>query len=174
MSLETGDLISLLKRARQSAAAATAAAAPTLEPEPVTPQPAAQEPPSAPIPPAPHAPLPPTVAELAAEADELARIHADLYADEIFLQRILGLLYRRKRENPNAGFISILDMERILNVESEGATFVMAYMKSHRLIEMDDKSRMAITVPGIDYLRRVLGIHHVPSQPAQPAPEPED
>ena len=173
MSLETGDLISLLKRARQSAAAATAAAAPTLEPEPVTPQPAAQEPPSAPIPPAPHAPLPPTVAELAAEADELARIHADLYADEIFLQRILGLLYRRKRLSPNAGFISILDMERILNVEREGATFVMAYMKTHRLIEMDDKSRMAITVPGIDYLRRVLGIHNGPSQ-VHPAPEPED
>ena len=64
-------------------------------------------------------------------------------------------------------------MERILNIEREGATFVMAYMKTHRLIEMDDKSRMAITVPGIDYLRRVLGIHHAPSQTA-PAADPED
>ena len=179
MSLETGDLISLLKRARQSAAAATAAAAPTPFPVPSAPEPTpkppaavvVEEPPPAPIAQPVH---PPTAAELAVEAEELASLHIDLYADEIFLQRILGLLYRCKRRNPNGGFISILDMERTLNVEREGATFVMSYMKTHRLIEMDDKSRMAITVPGIDYLRRVLGIASAPAQQQQQPAEPED
>lgn len=73
------------------------------------------------------------------------------------------MLYRQKKENPFSGFISILDMERILGLEREGATFIMSYMKTHRLIEMDDKSRMSITVPGIDYLRRVFGIHASPT-----------
>ena len=50
-------------------------------------------------------------------------------------------------------------MERTLNIEREGATFVMSYMKTQKVIEMDDKSRMAITVPGIDYLRGVIGLH---------------
>ena len=58
-----------------------------------------------------------------------------------------------------------------LGVEREGATFVMSYMKTTKVIEMDDKSRMAITVPGIDYLRSVLGLQAASSSSTETEPE---
>lgn len=101
----------------------------------------------------------PAPSEPAFSMDEM---RADLECDEELIQRILGVLYRRKRSNPSGGFVSILDMERILGIEREGAAFVMTYMKAHKVIEMDDKSRMAITVTGIGYLRTVLGVQSSP------------
>ena len=102
------------------------------------------------------------------EEEELADLRDELLSDEVLIQRILGLLYRCKKENPNGGYISILDMERLLNIEREGASFVMSYMKTLKIIEMDDKSRMAITVPGIDYLRGVLGLRTAVSTSSSP------
>jgi len=140
MALESVDLLSLLKRARKPVAiagpveeAVEAVAAP---PTPVQP-----------------------IAKLEGQEEELADLRAELFGDEVLIQRILGLLYRCKKKNPNSGFISILDMERTLKIEREAASFVMSYMKNQKIIEMDDKSRMAITVPGIIYLRSVLGLH---------------
>ncbi|HEU0123432.1 MAG TPA: hypothetical protein VFQ91_23080 [Bryobacteraceae bacterium] len=140
MALESVDLLSLLKRARKTGAAPESAEAET--PGIAA---AAEANPDA-VPPQVHA------------EEELADLRAELVNDEVLIQRILGLLYRHKKKNPNGGYISILDMERTLQIEREGATFVMSYMKTQKVIEMDDKSRMAITVPGIDYLRRVLGV----------------
>ena len=163
MALESVDLLSLLKRARSTsharaaaesaaaeAAAATASLAATATAvaeaqEAATPSPEAAK------------PVTPAVVGVQEEA-ELAELRAELLADEVLIQRMLGLLYRCKKKNPHGGFISILDMEKQLGVEREGASFVMSYMKTTKVIEMDDKSRMAITVPGIDYLRGVLGL----------------
>jgi hypothetical protein len=174
MALESVDLLSLLKRARsttharaaaESAAAAEAASATASLAATATAVAVEQKTPTS----APE-PLTPAVVGMQEEA-ELADLRAELLADEVLIQRILGLLYRRKKLNPNGGFISILDMEKHLGVEREGATFVMSYMKTTKVIEMDDKSRMAITVPGIDYLRGVLGLQSAPSSDADSTPE---
>jgi hypothetical protein len=177
MALESVDLLSLLKRARsttharaaaESAAAAEAASATASLAATATAVAVDQKTPSSA--PEPAKPLTPAVVGMQEEA-ELADLRAELLADEVLIQRILGLLYRRKKLNPNGGFISILDMEKHLGVEREGATFVMSYMKTTKVIEMDDKSRMAITVPGIDYLRGVLGLQSAPSSDADSTPE---
>jgi hypothetical protein len=143
MALESVDLLSLLKRARKPMA-----------------EPGASEVVAESAAPPPLQPLP--IARLEAQEEELADLRAELFNDEVLIQRILGLLYRCKKRNPNSGYVSILDMERTLNIEREGASFAMSYMKAQKIIEMDDKSRMAITVPGIIYLRSVLGIHSSP------------
>ena len=140
MALESVDLLSLLKRARKPVAVAGPAEE-TVEPVATPPSPA-------------H-----PMAKLEEQEEELADLRAELFGDEVLIQRILGLLYRCKKKNPNSGFLSILDMERTLKIEREAASFVMSYMKTQKIIEMDDKSRMAITVPGILYLRSVLGLH---------------
>lgn len=138
MALESVDLLSLLKRVRK----------PTAEQEEESAVAGAHQ-----------APEPRPIAKIEEQEEELADLRAELFGDEVLIQRILGLLYRCKKNNPNSGYLSILDMEKILKIEREGASFVMSYMKTQKIIEMDDKSRMAITVPGIIYLRSVLGLH---------------
>lgn len=140
MAIETADLASLIRKVRD------AQVKPAPEPTPLQPP---AEPPTAAAAPEP------------APAVDLLDLHAELHADEVLLERILGLLYRAKKRNPIGGYISILDMEKQLGLEREAATFVMDYMKSTKIIQMDDKSRMSITVPGIDYLRRSLGVGKV-------------
>jgi len=157
--MESVDILTLLKRARKTVAQ-NAAAASEAEAEghhEFESNESKDE--QSPKEPAKHHPPVPQIDEQA----ELEFIRTELYTDEVLIQRILGMLYRQKKENPFSGFISILDMERILGLEREGATFVMSYMKTHHVIEMDDKSRMSITVPGIDYLRKVFGIHASPT-----------
>ncbi|MBM3783583.1 MAG: hypothetical protein FJW30_04440 [Acidobacteria bacterium] len=134
MAMESSDISNLLRKARDAAMV-----------------PKSQDP-------APEAPAPQTLTPEVEGETDLLDLHAELRSDEVMLERILGLLYRAKKKNPNGGAVSILEMERQLGLEREGATFVMAYMKSTKIIEMDDKSRMSITVPGIDYLRRSLGV----------------
>lgn len=150
MALESVDLLSLLNRARKSThepedhgSVALEVRAPSLDAPAESPRAAGS---------------PPPVAKIQEEEEELADLRAELFGDEVLIQRILGLLYRCKKRNPSGGFLSILDMEKMLNIEREGAAFVMSYMKTQKIIEMDDKSRMAITVPGIVYLRSAVGL----------------
>ena len=162
MALDTVDLISLLRRARK----------PVAEPGPAeitveSPEPAAPEANSI------AKSIANPLAKIAEQAEELADLRAELFSDEVLIQRILGLLYRCKKKNPNSGYISILDMEKTLKIEREGASFVMSYMKTQKTIEMDDKSRMAITVPGIIYLRSVLGLRDGPAGESLPPAEAE-
>ena len=176
MALESVDLLSLLKRARSTTHARAAAETAAAEAASATASLAATATAVASeqnIPDAPAAPVRTTAQPGVGmqEEAELADLRAELLADEVLIQRILGLLYRRKKLNPNGGFISILDMEKHLGVEREGATFVMSYMKTTKVIEMDDKSRMAITVPGIDYLRSVLGLQAASSSSTETEPE---
>ncbi|MBM3764736.1 MAG: hypothetical protein FJW32_05030 [Acidobacteria bacterium] len=158
MAIETADLASLIRKVRD------AQAKPTPEPEKPVPSKSAKE--SKPRAQAPASePSPETKPDAQAPAPEPAvdiqDLHAELHADELLLERILGLLYRAKKRNPLSGAVSILDMEKALGLEREAATFVMDYMKSTKVIQMDDKSRMSITVIGIDYLRRSLGVAKV-------------
>lgn len=158
MAIESVDLMKLLNRARK------------VTPEPVA-QPATET--SDPVAnamaalaeaqaevrlPAAEPPVASSPQESTTSDRDLANLRAELESDETLLRRILGMLYRSKKENPNGGAISILVMEKVLGLEREGAAFVMMYMKSKKVIEMDDKSRLSITVSGIDYLRGVFAL----------------
>ena len=91
-------------------------------------------------------------------ASDLAEIQSELVADETLLLRILGMLYLNKKRNIVGYAVSIIDVEKRMGLPREGATFVCDYMKYKRLVLADDKSRFTITVEGIDYLRRGLGV----------------
>ncbi len=91
-------------------------------------------------------------------ASDLAEIQSELVADETLLLRILGMLYLTKKRNIVGFAVSVIDVEKRMGLPREGATFVCEYMKHKRLVLADDKSRFTITVEGIDYLRRGLGV----------------
>lgn len=118
--------------------------------------------PPPPPPPTPVAPPPAPAATAAAtavappdpeESYDLDSILREIATDEELLLRILGLLYRAKKRNPNGGAVSIIEMEKKLSLVRESATFVINYMKARKLIETNDKSANMITVEGIEYLR---------------------
>lgn len=104
------------------------------------------------------APEPEPSPAAAQSASDLAEIQAELLADETLLLRILGMLYLQKKRNIVGYAVSIIDVEKRMGLPREGATFVCEYMKYKRLVLADDKSRFTITVEGIDYLRRGLGV----------------
>jgi hypothetical protein len=103
-------------------------------------------------------PTPEALQNLQQSAHDLAEIQAELVADETLLLRILGMLYMSKKRNIVGYAISIIDVEKRMGLPREGATFVCDYMKYKKLVLADDKSRFTITVEGIDYLRRGLGV----------------
>lgn len=96
--------------------------------------------------------------EATQSASDLAEIQSELLSDETLLLRILGMLYLSKKRNIVGYAVSIIDVEKRMGLPREGATFVCDYMKYKRLVLADDKSRFTITVEGIDYLRRGLGV----------------
>jgi hypothetical protein len=136
MSVTTHDLKSMLNRVRK----------------PDAPK---QEAPTAAPPPAPETPAPPVVEEAATESTDIGSILDEIVRDEELMTRILGVLYRAKK-NPHGGAVAIMPMEKELAIARESASFVLSYMKTKHLIEADDKSRNLITVEGIDFLRARL------------------
>jgi hypothetical protein len=115
--------------------------------------------------------MPPSVTEPPAAAQpagtdpasDLALVRAELLGDETLILRILATLYLSKKRNLIGYAISIIDLEKKLDLPREGATFVCDYMKYRRLVLADDKSRFTITVEGIDYLRHSLRIEEAAS-----------
>lgn len=87
---------------------------------------------------------------------DTAAIINEIISDDEMILRILGLLYRAKKQHPNGGAVGIIEMEKQLGIEREGTTFVVNFMKAKRLIETDDKSRNMITVERIEYVRNKL------------------
>lgn len=115
--------------------------------------------------------MPPSVTEPPAAAQpagtdpasDFALIRAELLGDETLILRILATLYLSKKRNLIGYAISIIDLEKKLDLPREGATFVCDYMKYRRLVLADDKSRFTITVEGIDYLCHSLRIEEAAS-----------
>lgn len=92
--------------------------------------------------------------------DDLESLRAVLREDEELIERLLGMLYRVRKLNPHViAAVSIIEIEKRLGLPREGGTFIFGYLKTKRFIEADDKSRLAITVEGIDYLRSVVMGH---------------
>ena len=155
MSVTAHDLKSMLNRVRKPDAEA-----PSFQPKSPAPKPVASAPAPtvAPVAPAPIAvAVPPVAAETAeAEAGGVCSVFEEIAQDEELLMGILGILYRAKKKNPNAGAVAIMPMEKELGIARESATFILNYMKTKHYIEADDQSRNVITVEGIDLLRTRL------------------
>ena len=117
-----------------------------------------------PVSPAPPAVSPAVTTALPAAATEtgeaepgvVGSVFEEIAQDEELLMGILGILYRAKKRNPNAGAVAIMPMEKELGIARESATFILNYMKTKHYIEADDQSRNVITVEGIDLLRERL------------------
>jgi hypothetical protein len=163
MSVTSNDLKSMLSRVRR----ADAVPPPSIRPKQILPP---DQPPPASVPQ--EAPQQVTAAAAPAGASDPASqtpeevlvsgstdvgsILSEIMEDEDLMTRILGILYRAKKQSPNAGAVAIMPMERELGIARESATFVLNYMKTKHFIEADDKSRNLITVEGIDFLRTRL------------------
>jgi hypothetical protein len=169
MPISSVDLISLLDKVKKGNADPAAGASPATAAKSSAQAPAAA--PSKAAAPAPSAPAPKAAEQVEVtipaprtdlimpeeSGNDLETLRAVLQEDEELIEKLLGLLYRVRKLNPHGiAAVSIIEIEKRLGLPREGGTFIYSYLKTKRLIEADDKSRFAITVEGIDYLREVV------------------
>jgi hypothetical protein len=67
---------------------------------------------------------------------------------------LLCLLYDRRRLKSSKPSLSMRHLEAMLNGTTEEVGFALWYLKQRGLVVNDDKSSMAISVDGMDYLER--------------------
>ncbi len=67
---------------------------------------------------------------------------------------VLCLLYDRMRVKSFKPSLSMRHMEGMLNVNGEALNFALWYLKKRNLVINDDKSALAITVDGMDFLEQ--------------------
>jgi curved DNA-binding protein CbpA len=72
---------------------------------------------------------------------------------------LLCLLYKRRRSNPEAPGLSILEFESLMSFAREHLMFTIWYLKEHDCIRQDDKSDYVITGAGVDYVETHLPSH---------------
>ena len=74
---------------------------------------------------------------------------------------ILCILFNRRRANPEAAGLSILDLENQTGFPREHLQFTLWCLKESELIRQDETTDFAITGQGVDYLEKNLPSHHV-------------
>lgn len=67
---------------------------------------------------------------------------------------ILCLLYDRRRLKSHKPSLSLRHMEGMVQASNDELNFALWYLKQRGLVVNDDKSSMAITVEGMDYLEK--------------------
>ena len=67
-------------------------------------------------------------------------------------QALLCILYDRRRLNPITPAISIRLLDKMVKSTPENMELAMWYLKQRGLVMADDKSRLQITVEGMDFL----------------------
>jgi curved DNA-binding protein CbpA len=99
---------------------------------------------------------------------------------------VLCLLYDRMRVKSFKPSLSMRNLENMLRVKGEDLNFALFYLKKRGLVVNDDKSALAITVDGMDYLEanrpdeaevmKIIRVEAIASPPApsleKPAPKP--
>jgi hypothetical protein len=80
---------------------------------------------------------------------------ADLDSDSGRRICLLAMLYYRRKYYAISPGISIRHVETLMNVTSEQLAFISWVLKQRGLITADDKSRMLITVTGIEYIEKL-------------------
>ena len=78
----------------------------------------------------------------------------DLAADAGRRSCLLALLYHRRKAKSISPGISMRQIEAVMNVDAEQLSFVVWVLKQQGLVVGDDKSRLLITVGGIEYVER--------------------
>jgi curved DNA-binding protein CbpA len=74
-------------------------------------------------------------------------------ANEVYTrQTLLCILYDRRRLNPISPAISIRLLDKMIQTTPENLELAIWYLKQRSLVIMDDKSRLEITVDGMDFL----------------------
>jgi curved DNA-binding protein len=71
---------------------------------------------------------------------------------------ILGLLYNRRRGNPDDPGLSLLEFESMMSFPREHLMFTMWYLKERNCIRQNEHSDYVITGEGVDYIET-----HLPS-----------
>lgn len=72
---------------------------------------------------------------------------------------ILCLLYNRRRSNPDAPGMSILELEKLMSFPREHLMFTLWYLKDSTLSRQDESSNFVITSQGVDYVEKNLSTH---------------
>lgn len=65
---------------------------------------------------------------------------------------VLCLLYDRRKSNPHSSGLTARQLEGLLETTYEDLNFTLWYLKQRNLVNTDDKSRLQITVTGIDFV----------------------
>jgi curved DNA-binding protein CbpA len=82
---------------------------------------------------------------------------------------VLCLLLNRRRSNPEAAGLSILDLENQTGFPREHLQFTLWCLKESGLIRQDETTDFAITGDGVDYLEKNLPSHQILYQLMQAA-----
>src|SRR5436190_12582440 len=70
---------------------------------------------------------------------------------------VLCLLYTRRRTEPGAPGLSMLDLELMMSCPREHLVFTTWYLRTKKYLTQDDRSSYTITADGIDFLEANLG-----------------
>jgi curved DNA-binding protein len=94
---------------------------------------------------------------------------------------ILSLLYNRRRTNPEAPGISVLELETVMSFPREHLEFTIWFLREKLLIRVGDHSDYVITATGVEYLESEVPANgvlskllHAPQSPAPTASGPQD
>ena len=80
-----------------------------------------------------------------------AQSENDFEMEQIVRLTVLEALYTKRRLDPQAPGIYVVELERMLGRPREHLEFTIWYLKQKKLINMDD-ARMQLTADGADYL----------------------
>jgi curved DNA-binding protein CbpA len=78
----------------------------------------------------------------------------DLGRDVDLRAAVLCILYDRRRSKPQTPGLSVRNLEAMLDVTTDELFLALWYLKQRNLALSDDKSKLQITVEGIDFLER--------------------
>src|SRR6185295_16384903 len=81
-------------------------------------------------------------------------IEGDFDTELVTRLTVLEALYTKRRLQPHDGGINLVDLERLVGRPREHLEFTILFLIQKRLISRDDRSLMALTVEGAEYLEQ--------------------
>ena len=92
---------------------------------------------------------------------ELSEFAAGIDGEANRRMGILVLLYNRRRSNPDAPGMSILEFENVMAFPREHLMFTLWYLKDAELIRQDESSNFVVTSRGVDYVEKNIPSHEI-------------
>lgn len=87
----------------------------------------------------------------------------DAIKEEVEIRfRMLCVLYGRRREDPQSGMMTTLQIQQALEVDGEKLFFATWYLRIKKLVAINDRSAVHITTEGIDYLEEQISRFEAP------------